>query len=58
MQIIYQASLVRNRITRDSRKVLDNIKELTLGTDAETYIKGVSFGIKEMQELQYNYDRM
>ena len=36
VQIIYQASLVRNRITRDSRKVLDNIKELTLRTDAET----------------------
>ena len=36
MKIIYQASLVRNMFTRDTRKVLDILKELTLGTDAET----------------------
>ena len=36
MQIIYQASLVENMFIRDSRKVLDIIKELNLGTDGET----------------------
>ena len=39
LQIIYQESLVRNMFTRDSGKVLDIIKELILGTDAETWIK-------------------
>ena len=41
VQIIYQASLVRNMFTRDSSKVIDILKELTLGTDAETWIKGL-----------------
>ena len=36
VQIIYQASLVGNMFTRDSRKVLDILKGLNLGTDAET----------------------
>ena len=36
VQIIYQASLVGNMFNRDSRKVLDILKELTLGADAET----------------------
>ena len=36
VQIIYQASLVGDMFNRDSRKVLDIIKELTLGTDPET----------------------
>ena len=34
------------------RKFLDIIKELTLGTDAETCIKGLKCGKKEMQEPQ------
>ena len=42
--------------TRDSRKVLDIIKELTLLTDTETWIKSFKFGIKVMHELQYQYD--
>ena len=42
--------------TRDSRKVLDILKEPTLGTDAETWIKGLKCGIKAMQELQDHYD--
>ena len=42
--------------TRDSRKVLDIIKELTLETDAETWIRGLKCGIKAMQELQAHYD--
>ena len=56
VQIIYQASLVGNMFTRDSRKVIDIIKELTLGTDAETWIKGLKYGRKVMQELQAHYD--
>ena len=35
VQIIYKASLVWNIFTRDSMKVLDIIKEPTIGTDAE-----------------------
>ena len=56
IQIIYQASLVRNMFTRDSRKFIDIIKELTLGTDAETWIKGLKCDRKAMQELQAHYD--
>ena len=44
VKIIYQASLVGDMFTRDSRKFLDIIKELTVGTDAETWIKGVNCG--------------
>ena len=35
VQIIYQTSLVRNMFTRYSRKVINILKELNLGTDAE-----------------------
>ena len=48
VQIIYQASLFGNMFTRDSRKFLDIIKELTLGTDAETCIKGLKCDRKVM----------
>ena len=41
--------------TRYSRKVLNILKELTLGTDAETFIKGLKCGRKAMQELQSHY---
>ena len=41
---------------RDSRKVIDIIKELTLGIDAETWIKCIKCGIKGMQELQPHYN--
>ena len=56
MQIIYQACLVVNMFTRDSRKVLNILKEITLGNHAETWIKGLKCGIKLMQELQDHYD--
>ena len=56
VQIIYQASLVRNRFTRYSRKVLDILKELTLGTDAEKWIKGLKCVRNEIQDLQSHYD--
>ena len=49
VKIIYQAILVGNMFTRDSRKVLDIIKELALGNDAETRIKGLKCGRKAMQ---------
>ena len=52
VRIIYQASLVGNMFTRDSSKVIDIIKELTIGTDTETWNKGIKCGRKAMQELQ------
>ena len=48
VQIIYQASLAGNVFTRDSRKLLDILKELTLGTDTEKWIKGINCGRKAM----------
>ena len=51
-QMIYQASLVGNMFTRDSRENLGIIKKLTLGTDAETWNKGLKCVRKSMQELQ------
>ena len=56
VQIIYQASIVRNMFIRDSTKVLDILKEITLGTDADTWIKGLKYGRNAMQELQAHYD--
>ena len=56
VQIIYQASLVWNMFTRDSKKVLDILKEMTLGTDAETWIKGLKCGRKSMQKLHAHYE--
>ena len=56
VQTFYQTSLVRNVFTRDSRKALDILKELTLGTDAETWIKCIKCGRKAIQQLQAHYD--
>ena len=56
VKITYTASLVRNRFTRYPRKVLDIIKELTLGNDAETWIKGLKCVRNEIQDLQAHYD--
>ena len=56
VQIIHQESLVINMFTGDSIKVIDIINELTLGTDYETCINGLNFGIKSMQDIQYHYD--
>ena len=42
--------------SRDSRKVLNIIKDLTLETYDETYIKGLKCIRKAMQELQDHYD--
>ena len=56
VQIIYQESLVGNMFTRDSRKVIDILKELTLGTDANIWIKGIKCGRKAIQGLQAHYN--
>ena len=56
VQIIHQSSIVGKKITIYSKKVLGIIKELTLVTDAETWIKGLKCVRKEMQELQAHYD--
>ena len=56
VKIIHQASLFGNLFTRDSRKFLDILKEMSLGTDAETSIKGLKCGRKAIQELQAHYD--
>ena len=53
---IYQESIVMNKFNKDSRKVLYIFKELTLGTDAETWIKGTKCVRKAMQEIQAHYD--
>ena len=42
--------------TRDSSKVIGILKELTLGIDAETWIKGLNCGRKYMQYIKANYD--
>ena len=56
VQLIYEASVLGNMFTRDSIKVLVIIKELTLGTDAETWIKGHECRRDSMQEHQARYD--
>ena len=56
VQIIYQASIVGKFFTRYSRKVIDITKELNLGTETETCIKGLKCVRKEMYELQAHYD--
>ena len=43
--------------TRDSRKILDIIKNMNLGTDAETWIKDLKCSRKAMQELQAHYNK-
>ena len=48
VKIIYLASLVWNMFTKGSRKVFGILKELTLVTDAETWIKGFRCGIRAM----------
>ena len=43
-------------IIRDSSKVLNILKKLTLGTYAETFFKGLGCDIRVMKELQAHYD--
>ena len=48
VQISYQASLDGNIFTRDSRKVLYILKELTLVTDTNKWIKCLKCSRKAM----------
>ena len=58
VKIIYQASLVENMFTRDSRKVINILKKLNLGTDSKTWINGIKCARKSIQEIQPHYDGM
>ena len=44
VKTIYQVSVVGNMFTIDSRKVLNILKEITLGTDTKKWIKGLKCG--------------
>ena len=52
VQIIDNVSLKGNCFTVDSDKVINILKELNIGTDSGTWIKGIKFEMKTMQELQ------
>ena len=41
--------------TRKSRKIINILKELTLGVDDKTCINGLKCGRKSMQELKAKY---
>ena len=41
MQIIYQASILGKVFTKESRKVLDILKELTLGVETTDFDRAV-----------------
>ena len=56
LKIIHKESLVRNMFIRGSRKFLGILKELTLGADSKTWIKGHRCVKKVIQELQAHYD--
>ena len=42
--------------TRDYRKILTILKELSLVTDSETWIKGIKSGMRAIQDLLDKYD--
>ena len=50
-QIIYNPSLEWNMFTRYSKRVINIFKELTIGTYAATWIKGIKGFRKYTQEL-------
>ena len=52
MKIIYHA----NTFNRDTKRVLQVIRELNNGTDAEECIKGIKCVCQAMQALQFHYD--
>jgi hypothetical protein len=55
-QIIYHASHTGAMFVRDTKKILGILKELTAGTDAETWMKGKKCGRQAMIALQTHYD--
>ena len=48
VEIIYQSSFFRNMVTKDPREIINILRELTLGNDAETWIKGLKCSRKEI----------
>ena len=55
-EIILDAPLYGNMFSCDTKKVLSILKELTVDTDAETWIKGKCCGWEKMLALQNHYD--
>ena len=55
--MIYNDIIGGNIFKRDTRKVLNLLKELTIVTDAETWVKGLKYGRRDMRELQAHYNR-
>ena len=54
-QIINKASLESDIFTRYSKKFIAILKELIIGTDAETLIKVFKYGINNIQDLKSHY---
>ena len=54
--IIQNSPLQRNMFSCDTKKALAILKELTVDTDAETWMKGKLCGRESMLALQNNYD--
>ena len=55
-QIIYNGALHGFVFDMDSKSVLSVIKECTLDTEAETWIRNIRCGRAAMQALQHHYD--
>ena len=55
-EMINNASLAGPMFIRDSKRILTILKELTIGTDAETWMKGKKCGRLAMEALQNHYD--
>ena len=55
-EIIKNALLQGNMSSCDTKKVLEILKELTVDTDSETWVKGKWCGREAMLELKNNYD--
>ena len=55
-EILHSASLYDSMIDQYSKKVVRLIKEITIGTPEEAYIKHVKCGCVDMLKLQEHYD--
>ena len=55
-EIILNSPLQGNMLPCDIKKVLEILKELTVDTDAETWMKGKHCGWEAMLALQNHYD--
>ena len=54
--IVYNASLQGAMFKRDSKRVLGVLRELTIGSQADTWMKGKRCGREAMKALQAHYD--